>query len=62
MSNAVIQQSRFYNAEDVANILDVSLSSAYRIMKRLNKELEEKGFITVAGKISRKYFEMKVML
>ena len=36
--------------------MDVSLSTAYRIIKRLNNELDHKGYITIAGKVSRKYF------
>ena len=27
-----------------------------RIIKRLNQELENKGYITVSGKVSKKYF------
>lgn len=62
MNNAVVQEQRFYHAEDVAKILGVSLTSGYRIIKKLNKELEEQGFLVVAGKISKKYFETKVMM
>ena len=50
----------FLNAKDVAEIMDVSVSMAYKIIKKLNAELKEKGCITVSGKISRKYFEEKV--
>ncbi len=28
----------------------------YRIIRRLNDELKEKGFITVAGRVSKKYY------
>ena len=34
----------------------VSRSTAYRIIKRLNSELEKAGKLTVAGKVSAKYF------
>ncbi len=54
--------SRFLKAEEVAELLDVSKSSAYRIIKKLNEELDAKGKITVPGKISRRYFEEKVYL
>lgn len=49
-------QKRFLTATDVAEILDVSRSTAYRIIKRLNAELNKAGKITVPGKISAKYF------
>lgn len=48
---------KFLGAEDIATILEVSKGHAYKIIKRLNTELEAKGYITVAGKISRRYFE-----
>lgn len=55
-------QSKFLKAVDVAQILQVSESTAYRIIKKLNGELQEQGKIIVAGKISKKYFEEKVYL
>ncbi|HCD09415.1 MAG TPA: transcriptional regulator [Thermoanaerobacter sp.] len=54
--------TNFLTAEEVAEILGVSLSTAYRIIKRLNEELKAQGFITVAGKISKRYFEQKIAL
>ena len=37
-------------------ILGVKQSKAYNIIKTLNDELKEKGFLTVAGRVPRKYF------
>ncbi len=62
MNKAKVIESRFYNAQDVANILQVSTSFAYRLIKRLNTELEEQGKITVRGKISKRYFDEKVYM
>ena len=45
-------ERKFLTASDVAEILNVSRSTAYRIIRRLNKA----GKITVAGKVSAKYF------
>ena len=42
---------------DVMNILGVSRSTAYKIMKNLNEELREKGYIVLAGKVPRQFFE-----
>lgn len=36
--------------------LVVSTSTAYRIIRRLNDDLKKSGKITIAGKISTKYF------
>jgi len=49
-------QKKFLTATDVAEILNVSRSTAYRIIRKLNDELNKAGKITVAGKISARYF------
>lgn len=46
----------FMRVEDVARELDVSKSYACKIVQKLNRELEEKGFITISGRINRQYF------
>lgn len=46
----------YYFAPDIAEILSVSVPTAYRIIARLNAELEAKGYLTVRGRISKKYF------
>lgn len=53
---AIPANKRFLTATDVAELLDVSRSTAYRIIKRLNDELNKAGKITMAGKVSAKYF------
>lgn len=55
-------QSKFVTAEEVASIWGISTSTAYRMIRNLNKELEAQGFLTIAGKVSRRYFEQKVCL
>lgn len=47
-------------AEEVAEELGVSKAYAYKLMQRLNKELAEKGFLVVNGRVSRKYFEEQI--
>lgn len=51
-----MENSRFMNAAEVAADFGVSESMAYRIIKELNEELKAKGFITVAGRINRQYY------
>lgn len=46
-------------AGEIAESLSVSKSCAYKIMHKLNEELKANGFYTVAGKVSRQYFEEK---
>ena len=46
-------EKSFIRADEVAEELDVSKSYAYKVIKQLNDELSAKGYITVAGRISR---------
>lgn len=55
-------EKKFLNANDVAEILTISKSSAYRIIRKLNDNLKKTGKITVPGKISLKYFYENVYL
>ena len=47
---------QFYNAEDIAKILGKSKSYGYIVIKDLNKELEEKGYLTANGRVPATYF------
>ena len=47
---------QFYSAMDVSKILGVSKGHAYKLVKGLNDELKAKGYIVVAGKVSKQYF------
>ncbi|HBL84866.1 MAG: transcriptional regulator [Clostridiales bacterium GWF2_38_85] len=48
------------SAAEVAKELGVSKPYAYKLLQQLNGELKGKGYITIAGKISRKFFYEKV--
>ena len=52
--------STFMRVDDVANELGISKSYAYKIVKKLNAELKEKGYLIVTGRVSKKYFMEKV--
>ena len=49
----------YYTADDVAEMLGISKSSAYNLIKKLNMELENAGYIVIHGRISRVYFSEK---
>ena len=38
-------------------VLGVSESKSYGIVRDLNKELADKGYMVIPGRVSRKYFE-----
>lgn len=44
-----------YSAKDLQEILGVSESKAYQYIRIMNAELQEKGFLTVRGKIPAAY-------
>ena len=52
--------NKFICAEEVAQELSVSKPYAYKLIKRLNDELKEKGFITISGRVNRKYFNERL--
>ncbi len=54
--NVCVEPKYFYTASEVARMLYVSRSTAYREIRKLNSELEKKGFVTVSGKIPVKFF------
>lgn len=46
-------------ANDVANELGVSKGHAYKVIRILNEELREKGFVVITGKIPRAFWKKK---
>ena len=52
-------QELFVRAEDVANELGISKPYAYKLVREMNEELKQKGFLTIPGRVSRRYFEEK---
>ena len=49
-------ENKFIRVDDVAKELDISKPHAYKIIRMLNDELQAKGFITIAGRVNRQYF------
>lgn len=50
----------FYTADEVALQLGVSKAYVYKIIKKLNNELNQKGFITIAGKVNKDYYNERI--
>lgn len=52
--------SRYYvEKKEVMEALGVADTKALAIIRELNDQLKEKGYVTVTGRVSRKYFEEK---
>ena len=53
--------SQFIDAKEIASIMGISLSKSYEIIRELNSELKEMGYLVVRGKVSRAYFQEKCL-
>mgnify|MGYP001148742669 FL=1 len=49
----------YYNAEDISQMLGVSMGKSYKILREMNRDLASRGFLTIAGKIPVEYFREK---
>ncbi len=58
----VFDMEGLINAQDVACTLGVSRSSAYKIIRNLNRELQEQGYLIVSGKVPKRYFRKRYYL
>ena len=55
-----MNKNLFIKAEEIATELGVSKSYAYKLIRKLNEELKNRGFITISGKVNRQFFEEKI--
>ena len=47
----------YITARELSDMLGVSMGYTYKIIRKLNKELGKDGFIVIAGKVPKGYFE-----
>ena len=52
--------NQFMRADEVAKELGISRSYAYKLIRHLNQELKERGFLTIAGRINRVYLRERL--
>ena len=57
-TNEILKQA-FLSADDVAALLYISKSSAYREIRRMNELLQAQGYLIVSGRVPKKFFEEK---
>ena len=46
----------YMTADEVAKALKISKSFAYKVIRKMNAELQEQGFFTMAGKVNKQFF------
>ena len=50
-----ITERKMLNAKQVAELLELSDSYAYKVIDQLNKELSKAGYLTISGKVDSLY-------
>lgn len=55
-------ESDVVRVQEVRQRLECSERKAYEVIKQLNAELKAKGYITIAGRVPRAYFEKRCSL
>ena len=55
-----MEKKLYYTANEVSEILGISVSHAYKVIREANEELKAKGYFVRAGRVSRKYLDSKV--
>ncbi len=55
-----MENKRIFTATDVQEMLGVSLSYAYKLIRKLNAEQEAKGLVTIKERISSKHLMKRI--
>ncbi len=50
-----MKEKSFITAAELAEMLQISVGHAYKLIHRLNEDLTAKGYLTFSGRIPRKY-------
>lgn len=54
-----MEEKIYYTANEIAEMLGVSQGKAYKILREMNAQLRNKGYLTIPGKIPTEYFREK---
>ena len=60
MTNTYNENTLVIRANEISEMMGVSMTYAYRIIKQLNNELSERGYLIVQGRTNRKYFYERI--
>lgn len=58
--NKKMTETVFMTAQEVADCLGTSKAFAYKVIQKLNREMEKEGYLTISGKINRVYFNERL--
>ena len=51
-----MKDQTFITVAEVAEMMGISKSYAYKIVHKLNEDLKAMGYLTIAGRVNRSYF------
>lgn len=57
---STVVKSQNYTVQEVVDLLGCSKSHAYKIVRKINKNLEEQGFLIIHGKVNKMAFHRAV--
>lgn len=49
----------YITASELAKMLGISDGQAYKLIRGLNQELKKEGYLVIAGKVPKRYFEKR---
>ena len=55
-----MEKKNFMTVDEVAQELCVSKSYAYKLVRELNAELKQLGYLTVTGRVNANFFRKKL--
>ncbi len=53
-------RSLLISAKEISKVMEISPTTAYKIVRELNEQLEKMGYLTVTGKTSKVFFYEKI--
>ena len=54
------KRKMYLSMEDVAEVFDISVSVAYRVVERMNADLASKNYYVILGRVPTRYVEDKI--
>lgn len=51
------KRKMYLSVEDVAEVFDISVSFAYRVVERMNADLANKNYYVILGRVPTRYVE-----
>lgn len=53
------ENKMFINAQEMSEMLGVSQGHAYKLIREMNSDLKKSGYLVIAGKVPKGYFEQR---